>query len=164
MKRIFLILILLFSKTCWAQTRQGKDDIRFKINYAITKNINNDLIFKTPEGKVYLFSVALSFDEHGHVDTIYLSKNLNAGDAKVIGLNHELLKKIKSLKLDYKEYSSKLVISPFLWYNFYDKNLALDKVFLTSFENIFPDMNKIRPDKKIVILDPFYNSFSKPIP
>jgi hypothetical protein len=163
MKKIFTILLILCFNICLAQNKIISGDIRYRVSYAITKNIDIGLLSKTPKNFAYLFSVALSFNKNGKIDTAYFSKNIDLTLSKVMGLNSSLVSKIKSMNLEYTNYSSKVVIIPFLWYNQSDYCIDYHTGFLKQFENIFPHLNNEHANKSYIVLDPMINPFTLPI-
>ena len=164
MKKIFiLLLILCYNICCLAQNKIISGDIRYRVSYAITKNIDIGLLSKTPKNTAYLFSVVLSFNKVGKIDTAYFSKNTDTTLLKVMGLNSNLVDRIKGMNLVYTNYSSKLVIIPFLWYNQSDNSIDYDTGYLKQFENIFPHLDKKYENKSRIILDPMINPFTLPI-
>lgn len=160
MKKI-AIFLLFISQICLAQEKLNNGDLRLRVSKVITQHIDSELLGKTPTGFVYLFSVTLSFDEEGKIDTVYFPKKFNQNINKVMKLNSALVKIIKDQKSVYKIYAAKLVFIPILYHSIDDDKLDYRSGFLESFENLLPDIvnSSSRP---WLILNPLVEIFGPP--
>lgn len=133
-------------------------DIRLPIIKTIGGHLNSDLLFKTPKNQAYFISIAVAFDKLGKIDTIYFSKDMSSRIIETIKPDHELIKKLKDLKLISKEYSSKIIIFPILFRRQDDQKIDNMNDFLNSFENLWPNFNALEK-RPIILLKPFINSY-----
>jgi len=163
MKTVNTLILVLCLNICLAQNKIDKGDIRYSINYAITKGIDIGLLAKTPKNSAYLFSVLLSFTKEGKIDTVYFSKSSKPMLYKVMGPDANLVRRIKGMNLKYTNYTSKLVLIPFLWYNHSDYSIDYYTSFLKQFENIFPHLDNAQTMRGYIVLDPMLNPFTLPI-
>lgn len=163
LKNTLILLLALSGPLCFAQYPSKQVDIRQVITSIIIKNIDRGKYDTTPENTAYLFSVMLSFNELGRVDTVFFSKNSDKQLVDVMRLDENLVKRIKSANIEYQNYSSKLVLIPLFFYNSKEDGVNYYSGFLKSLENLFPDFKKNPPKKPIVILDPLLNPFTRPI-
>ncbi|WP_316797128.1 hypothetical protein [Pedobacter agri] len=160
--KTLLISLLLTSMFCLAQDKaKNQNDIRLKLNYIITKNMDSELLFKTPKNLAYFFSVSLLFDNNGKIDTVYFSKELSRETKDVMKLDVKLIKRFKMLNWIYKEYSSKLVVLPIYYYRSVDESVSYNYGFLNNIENLFPEVDAKNMKKNWLILDPIINPFNK---
>ena len=151
---------MLASNICFAQNKSKSDDIRYRIADAVTKNLDKELLGITPKNFTYLYSITLSFNDQGIVDTVYFPKYIAKEVKDVIRLNSGLIKRIKSMNIVYKEYSSKLVLIPFFHYRPGDSGIDYKSDFLKSIESIFPQRDWNTSKKQWVILDTFMSTFT----
>lgn len=160
MKKI-AIFLLFISQICIAQEKLNNVDLRLRVSKAITRHLDRELLGKTPSGFVYLFSVTLSFNEEGKIDTVYFPKKFNDNINKVMKLNSALVKIIMEQNSVYKIYASKLVFIPILYHSIEDDKLDYRSGFLESFENLLPDIvnSSSRP---WLILNPLVEIFGPP--
>lgn len=152
--------MLLASVCCSAQEKKEIGDIRLRVSYALTRNLDRDLLGKTPKNFVYFFSITLSFNDEGKIDTLYFSKELNKNVNDIIMPTESLIKRMKSMNLVYPEYSSKLVFIPIFYHGVDDTSIDYRSGFLKSMENLLPKVNNEMIRKQWVILDPLISPFS----
>ena len=160
MKKI-AIFLLFISQICLAQEKLNDGDLRLRVSKAITQHIDRDLLGKTPTGFVYLFSVTLSFNEEGKIDTVFFPRKINENINKVMKLNSTLVKIIIEQKSVYRIYASKLVFIPMLYHSIDDDKLDYRSGFLESFENLLPDIVN-SSSRSWLILNPLVEIFGPP--
>jgi len=158
--KLILLLLLFVSQIGLAQENPKIGDIRLRISKAITLNTDKELLGKTPKGYVYLFSVTLSFDDAGKIDTVYFPQKIDERINKVMKLSSALVKRIKDQNSVYKIYSSKFVFIPVFYHNMDDDIIDYRSGFLDSFEKMLPNVNL--PTKQWVILKPLIEQFGPP--
>lgn len=160
--RIYFIILFLISNTCLAQNNERKIDIRYELTGMIVRHMDRDLFMSTPPKHAYYFSITLSFDAKGEIDTILFSKYRDSLTFKVMGLNNKLIQAIKNIGPKYKKFHSKLVVIPFLWYDWEKDSILLNNQLLKSIEGFMPAIDGRLKDKQLIILDPMLNQYSKP--
>ncbi len=134
---------------------QEKKEINIKpiIIDALTKHLDKDLLGHTPKDFVYLFSITLSFNEFGKIDSVYFPKSISKNVSEVMKLNAELVRKIKSKNLAYKQYATKLVFIPLMYKRVGNTGINYDSGFLTAIENLLPNINTKVSKKTWINLD-----------
>lgn len=159
--KIISIFLLFFCQVSFAQEKQIVD-IRLKVEKAIAQHTDKELLRKTPKDFTYLFSVTLSFDKDGKVDTVYFPAKIAENVSKTIKLDETLVKRIKDQQSVYKIYAGKLVFIVIFYYFISDDRLDYRSGFIESFENLLPDLDT-RLKKDWIILKPITWPLSRPI-
>lgn len=161
MKQIILFLLLL-GHVCLAQEKPRTVGIRARVARALADHTDKELLMNTPRGTAYLFSITLSFDKNGKVDSVHYPKKIPENVRKVMKLDLGLAKRIKDQNAIYEIYANKMVFIPILYRNLYDGKLDYQSGFLESFQNLLPNIN-IPSIKQWVVIDPLIETFHHPI-
>ena len=119
MKYLFFIIAFFLKSVVFGQHKVPKFE-KF-VNELIMKGANGNAHLETKENFSHFYAIAFSFDTQGKIDTLYYSKKLNPETKKLYALDNSLLKRIKTHDIRFKEYSSKIVLVPFFYYNATDK-------------------------------------------
>ena len=161
MKKIF-ILLLFASHISLAQETQKAPNLRLKIAKAIAQHSDKALLGQTPAGFAYLFSVTLSFDHQGKIDSVYFPRQISENVKKVMKPDAALARRIKDQESTYKIYADKFVFIPVFYHNSADDTLDYRSGFIGAFKNLLPEINT-SANKQWIILDPLTEQFSPSI-
>ena len=127
MKNSPIILLLLLCNLCFAQTK--KPSFEKVLDYYCGKS-TSDKLYDTPQNFVYIYSLGLSFNEKGLIDTVYFSDHINPITKEIFQLDERKIKIFKSIKIAFKEYADKIVIIPMFHYNMKDSVVDYKSKFL----------------------------------
>jgi len=158
--KTILLLLLLSSSVCLAQENTLELDVRNAVLDVLTKHIDQEIVGRTPKNIAYLFSITLSFNSFGKIDTVYFPKTVSRPVQDVMKLNSALVGKIKSRDFTFTKYASRLVLISIFYKRIDDTALDYSSGFLKSFENLLPKLDSNMSQKAWVILDPIHVPFS----
>lgn len=125
------------------------------ISSCIVKGTKGDAYENTKKNFAHFFAIALSFDAAGKIDTLYYSRKLNPETKKIYALDSSLLKRIKTYDLNFKEYTSKLVLFSYYCYNSTDDSVDYENGFLNSVGNLIPEAVYEKP---LIVLKPIVDT------
>lgn len=125
------------------------------INHLVVKGTKVDAYDITTKNFAHFFSIALSFDVEGKIDTLYYSSKLNPVTKTIYALDNSLLKRIKAHNFKFKEYSSKIVLFSYYCYRVTDHSIDYETGFLNSVSNLIPEAVYGKP---IILLKPIVDS------
>lgn len=125
------------------------------ISSCIVKGTKGDAYENTKKNFAHFFAIALSFDAAGKIDTLYYSSKLNPETKKIYALDSSLLKRIKTYNLNFKEYTSKLVLFSYYCYNSTDDSVDYENGFLNSVGNLIPEAVYEKP---LIVLKPIVDT------
>lgn len=155
---IILFLLILTHSFCFSQTK--KPSFEKVLDYYCGKSTSNKL-YDTPQNFVYIYSLGLSFNENGLIDTVYFSDHINPITKEIFQLDERKIKIFKSIKIAFKEYANKIVIIPMYHYNMKDSLIDYKSKFLVDFENLFPKIDRLL--KPIILHQPVTQGFVRHI-
>ncbi len=157
MKKISIFLLLLLSNFCFAQTK--KPTFEKVLDYYCYKT-TSDKLYDTPKNFVHVYSLAISFNEKGLIDTLYFSEKVNQNTKEIFQLDNRKVKTFKSIKIPFEEYANKIVVIPMYHFNAKDSMVDYESKFLKDLENIFPEINS---SKRIILHQPIVQDFVRHI-
>ncbi|RZK36602.1 MAG: hypothetical protein EOO90_27050 [Pedobacter sp.] len=157
MKNLPIILLLISCSFCVAQTK--KPSFEKVLDYYCAKS-TSDKIYDTPQNSVHIYSLAISFNEEGLIDTLYFPDKINPETRDIFHLDNRKVKLFKTIKIPFKEYANKVLIIPMYHFNAKDSLVDYKFNFLKDFINIFPKINSPKP---IVLHQPIVQDFVRHI-
>lgn len=158
MKKLPIILFLLSYSFCIAQTKKPSFDK--VLDYYCAKTTSNK-IYDTPQNFVHIYSLAISFNEAGLIDTLYFPDKINPETKEIFQLDNRKVKAFKAIKITFKEYANKIVIIPMFHYNMKDSVMDYKSKFLVDYENLFPKIDTLL--KPIILHQPIAQGFIRHI-
>lgn len=153
MKNIPIILLILSSGFSFAQTK--KPSFEKILDYYCGKS-TSEKIYDTPKNYAHVYSIGISFDEKGLIDTLYFPEKINQNTKEIFQLDNRKIKLFKSIAIPYTEYANKIVIVPMYHYNAGDNIMDYKSTFLINLENMFPRINS---SKTIILHQPIVQTF-----
>jgi len=139
---------MLSSSIIFGQKRPELSDF---MNNLVVKGTKEDAYNSTKKNFAHFFSIALSLDAEGKIDTLYYSSKLNPETKRIYALDNSLLKRIKKHNLKFKEYTSKIVLFSYYCYRINDNSIDYGTGFLNSISNLIPEVAYGKP---LIILKP----------
>lgn len=132
-----------------------KNDIRYLIFKSITTRAFRDSLAAIPTNEAHMFSIAVSFNSLGEVDTIYFSAKmtprlkdlLKPGDE----LKSEITKRISSSKL----YKNVVILFPVI-FHYRDHEMIKKDILIEDLNNLWPVFSAKDKIKKLILLE-LYN-------
>ncbi len=153
MKYIIIILISLFCNIAFCQKKTPK--LQVFLSECINKGINYNAYDITSKNFAHIYSITLSFDKDGKIDSLYYSDKINQSTKQLFNLNDALLKKIKSYNFTFEVYAYKMVVVIFYNYRADDNYVDYKFGFLNDIKNLLPNIVYGKP---IIILEPVINA------
>lgn len=154
---IILFLLILTHSFCFSQTK--RPSFEKVLDYYCAKS-TSDKIYDTPQNFVHIYSLAISFNEQGLIDTLYFSDKINPETKEIFQLDNRKVKIFKAIKIPFKEYANKIIIVPMYHVNAKDNMVDYKSNFLRDLPNIFPKFNSSKP---IILHQPIVNEFIRHI-
>lgn len=148
MRYLLFILITLISNVVLGQKTPK---LPVFINECVTKGVSGDAYLSTKKNFAHFYAIALCFNAEGKIDTLHYSTKLNPETKRLYGLDHSLLKRIKTYNFKFKEYASKVVLIPFYYYNVTDNSVDYKNGLLNSMANLLPEAVYGKP---VIVLKP----------
>ena len=148
MKKISLLLISLSIAQigCAQIVDLSKHNLKLGIGFKSTY-INNPSI-----KKAFIFSISISVNKLGKIDSVYFSKIENTELGEAMDIN-QIKKSIASEKLFFSHYKNCVVNIPVMALNLNDQFISNQHSLLREWETLFPDVNKFRY-KRIILCKP----------
>jgi len=146
-KIIGLLISLVIAQICNAQIVDlSKQNLKLGIGFK-NSYVNNPAI-----KKAFIFSISISVNKIGKIDSIYFSKIENAelGDAMDI---NQIRKSVISEKAFFSRYKNSVVNIPVMALNLNDQYISNQHALLREWETLFPNVNKFKK-KNIVLCKP----------
>lgn len=135
-------------------------DYRIPILKVLGFNMNRDLLMATPENYAYIASIAISFNLDGKVDSVYFPNVMSPALEKIIVPSNMKIK-IKEIDFVFDLYKDKVILFPILFTRREDQKIDFASTFLLGFNNLWPELSLKDQNRKLVLLEPFINSFAK---
>jgi len=157
LKNPIILLLLLLPSFCFAQT--SKPSFDKVLDYYCSKS-TSDKIYDTPKNYAHVYSIGVSFNEKGLIDTLYFPEKIDQNTKEIFQLDNRKIKIFKSIEIPFQEYANKIIIIPMYHYNAKDSMMDYKSNFLKDFGNIFP---KINSSKAIILHQPIVNVFVRHI-
>ena len=140
--------------------KETYNDIRAAIVKLFLPNTDKKRYLQTPRDSAYLFSIALSFDPVGKVDTVYFSDKLPPSTKQILGLNDKLIDLIKHEDLSRFNHRNEIVLFPILFIQTLDLSIKIRPgTFLSDYLNLWPKFGSAIENKKLTLLDPYINRY-----
>jgi hypothetical protein len=138
--------------------KSNDTDFRILIIKVLGRYMNSKRLFGTPKDNAHVFSLSLSFNLNGKVDTVYLSDKMPSRLKEIIIVGPELTKALDSIDFS-KEFRNKIVILPIVLKRWEDQRIENSIAFFNEFSTIWPSLNGTDKFKQIIVLDPFINTY-----
>jgi hypothetical protein len=148
---LFIFVMLLNSVTFGQKTPKLPEFIR----HLVVKGVKEDVYSRTKKNFAHFFSIAISFDAKGKIDTLYYSSKLNPETKKLYGLDNSLLKRIKLHNFSFKECSSKILLFSYYCYRITDHSIDYETGFLNSITDLIPEAVY---GKSLILLKPIIDA------
>lgn len=107
MKYLLFIFVMLLNSVAFGQKTPKLPEF---ISHLVVTGTKADAYDNTKKNFAHFFTIAISFDAEGKIDTLYYSSKLNPETKKLYVLDNSLLKRIIKHNFNFKEYSSKIVL------------------------------------------------------
>ncbi|WP_029279326.1 hypothetical protein [Pedobacter borealis] len=137
MKKIIIItaMVLLTTQFCLAQTVDVTKliEITFKNSY-----VNNPYM-----KKAFIFSVSVSVNNLGKVDSIYFSKTEDVELKDAMDL-YRIRKSVNEEKVFFSHYKNCVITIPIMALNLNDQYISNQQSLLREWETLFPNVNKFK--------------------
>ncbi|WP_293784862.1 hypothetical protein [uncultured Pedobacter sp.] len=153
------ILIFLSLGVFICQAQEKKPSFEKVIEYYLFKS-TSDRLFDTKENHAYIYSMGISFNTNGLIDTLYFSDRIDPEVRDIFMLDSRKVKLFKSITIPFKEYANKIVVLTFYHYNSKDGMLDYSSGLLKQLEKLYPIINSSKP---IVLYQPIVHGFIKHI-
>lgn len=136
-------------------------DIRVPVIKALSKHMmtDNDAFWKKPVEIPYLIAIAISFDASGKAKDVFFSKSLTSAQRQKLRIDSLLITKLKSLDLQEFNYRDEVVMFPILYLDYHAREMTLETGFIKDFTNLWPQFDMATLQKKLTLLDPYYNFY-----
>lgn len=144
-----------------SESRSGPIDYRVPIIKLIGELSNTDSLMATPTNHMYVFTISLSFNAAGKVDTVYFSDPMSENLKKIINTDQDLTSAFNSIEFT-KEFANKLVILPIVFRRIEDWRIINTDEFLSGFVKLWPKLKVEDKLKPVVFLKPVINRYSLP--
>jgi len=148
MKKILLAgLLLSITQICYAQIIDlSKQKLKLGIDFKDTY-MHNPFI-----KKAFIFSINVSVDKLGKIDSVYFSKTKDVELKDAIDLSG-IRKSVITEKTFFKAYKNSIIIIPVMALNLNDQFISNQSSLLQEWEALFPNVNKFK-NKHIVLCKP----------
>ncbi|MHA4894632.1 hypothetical protein ACXZ1K_07775 [Pedobacter sp. PWIIR3] len=131
-----------------------KYDIREVIFKSVRTNRFTDSIAVLPINEAHLFSIAVSFDSRGDVDTSYFSAKMTPRLTELFMPSKELKTAISRSIHRSKVYKDVVVLFPVIFH--YRDHKMIDKsIFMQDWSNLWPSFSPKDSLKKLILLEPY---------
>ncbi len=128
-------MVLLTTQFCLAQTVDVTKliEITFKNSY-----VNNPYM-----KKAFIFSVSVSVNNLGKVDSIYFSKTEDVELKDAMDL-YRIRKSVNEEKVFFSHYKNCVITIPIMALNLNDQYISNQQSLLREWETLFPNVNKFK--------------------
>lgn len=123
--------------------------------------MNVNRLFESPKNHAYVFSISLSFNAEGKIDTVYFSDKMSDRLKEIIEPTSASLS--NSLRaIDFKnEFTGKILLLPIIIKRLEDQEIDNAADFLTEFTALWPKLRIKDKLKQVVFLEPYINIYFK---
>jgi len=137
-------MVLLNTQFCLAQTVDVTKliEITFKNSY-----INNPYI-----KKAFIFSVSVSVNNLGKIDSIYFSKTEDVELKDAMDL-YRIRKSVNEEKVFFSNHKNCVVTIPIMALNLNDQYISNQQSLLREWETLFPNVNKFK-NRRVILCKP----------
>ena len=146
MKKVIIItaMALLNTQFCLAQTVDVTKliEITFKNSY-----VNNPYM-----KKAFIFSVSVSVNNLGRVDSIYFSKTEDVELKDAMDL-YRIRKSVNEEKVFFSHYKNCVITIPIMALNLNDQYISNQQQLLREWETLFPNVNKFK-NRRVILCKP----------
>jgi len=122
--------------------------------------MNLDRLNETPSEHVYIFSITLSFNAAGKVDTVYFSDNMTENLKQIVNADQDMTKAANLIDFK-KEYANKLVILPIILKRARGWRINNQDEFINGIVTMWPKLKLAHKLKPVVFLDPYVNYYTR---
>ncbi|QDW23737.1 hypothetical protein [Pedobacter sp. KBS0701] len=157
MRRNILILLSLSFSICQAQEK--KPSFEKVIEHYLFKS-TSDRLFDAQKNQAYIYSMGISFNDKGLIDTLYFSDKIDSVVRDIFMLDDRKVKLFKSITIPFKEYANRIVVLTLYHYNSEDGMLDYGFGLLRQVEKLYPIINSSKP---IVLHQPIVFGFIRHI-
>lgn len=119
-------------------------------------------LVEVPKNHVYTFSVSLSINQYGVVDSVYFTNSKSKYLQEVIIKRPKLIKALKSINYG-KEFYNKLLVLPVILKRAEDPGIDNVSEFLAQVVTIWPEYSLKDRLKQTVLFQPYINGFYPPL-
>ena len=112
----------------------------------------------TPTNHMYVFTISLSFNAAGKVDTVYFSDPMSENLKQIINTDQDLTSSFNTIDFK-KEFANKLVIFPIVFKRIEDWHIVNTEEFLNGFVQLWPKLKSKDKLKQVVFLKPLINRY-----
>jgi hypothetical protein len=165
MKTFILFILILTLNTNLSKSQNITDpseipNYRKGIVTILGKHMNLDKLNETPSEHVYIFSITLSFNAAGKVDTVYFSDNMTENLKQIVNADQDMTKAANLIDFK-KEFANKLVILPVILKRAGDWRINNQDEFIKGITTIWPKLKSKDKLKPAVFLDPYVNYYAQ---
>lgn len=122
--------------------------------------MNIDRLFESPKNHAYVFSISLSFNSEGEIDTVYFSNKMSNNLKEIIKPSESLSDSLRTI--DFKnQFTGKILLLPIIIKRLEDREIDNAPDFLTEFTAFWPNFKIEDKSKQVVFLEPFINRYFK---
>jgi hypothetical protein len=166
---LFILTFNIFSVKCQiieAPTQliitapMPKIDFRIPIMKIVGRHMNIDRLFDSLKNHAYVFSISLSFNAEGKIDTVYFSDKMSINLKEIIKPSESLSDSLRTI--DFKnQFTGKILLLPIIIKRYEDREINNASDFLTEFALFWPNFKIEDKSKQVVFLEPFINRYFK---
>ena len=164
MKTLIFLIFILTLNTNLAKSQNISDlsekHYRIGIIKTLGKHMNLDRLIETPSEHVYIFSITLSFNATGKVDTVYFSDIMSGNLKQIVNSDLDMTKAANLIDFK-KKFANKLVILPIILKRARDWRINNQDEFINGILTIWPKLKLEDKLKPVVFLDPYVNYYTR---